>query len=237
MNSSVYYLSDDELTVLGSFLGKQLLYGVESSLFKHWELDDTSQIIALFNRLQERGLFTLDFDGKLHLSSKLYQMIETICHPSRILKLETTTFRGNKEVIYYYEKNHQMIKLKRQDVLHQLSQVQTIFDFDRQPLEINETMTEEMIETVNEYLDWFDEEGALNYLQTKTSDARLVLDIFNNNYDQTKVNSVTWDDQNNMIQETWIVGMKDGQVFEWEKQSLKGGAAHLKEIYLEMIGV
>ena len=238
MNS--YYLSDDQLAVLASLFGANVVYGVESKLFSDWKNSSEPFLIDATKRLEEKNLISIQYDGNVRVKSDLYDMISIVVLPSEILITSKTTFDGLKEVNYYYKKNNQIVQMKKGKKLHQLTFVSEVPFEPKEALEIEETLTSKDIETIDGYLDWFDEDGAKEYLKEHTKQPDLVYQIIDRQFDQLVVQYYRWDNNKIIQKEKIMVGELNQKTFEWMDQDhqifLIKGTEHYQTI-LQMMNV
>lgn len=233
MNNSIY-LSSDEILVLASLLGASRVYGIESQLFSHYDMSSNQKIKEIINRLSEKQLLWLDYEGKFHLNHDLYEMMDGMKDPDALLVMQTTEFSGKKETAYYYKKKQYIYRLQKGQHLHALKKVENPLEYAYSPLEINEHLSQGDLQIIQDYLDWFDEDGAMQYLEKNTQQPKIVKMILDDAYDKTEVQYYQWEKQQLVKQQKLTVGLINQHCFEWilkdNEVLIQGGSQHFKNI-------
>lgn len=238
--SKTYYFSDDELVVLSSLFGGMVIYGVNSKLFSYYHQSDHPQVKQIIDRLEEKGTFYFDYNGKIHFSSEVYDLIETISHPEQLLCIKTTPYSGQNETYYFYKKNDNIYQMKKGRQLLALSKCREPFEIEGVALNISEHLTKKDVLEVEEMMEWFDEVGAFEYLKQHTHQPELVKKIMNNEYDQYHMEYYIWEDKNISYKNLIEVGSMNQELFEWIESGdeiiIQGGIYHYQQIIQKMFG-
>lgn len=229
-----YLFSDDQLAMLSSLMNGNIIYGIESKLFNHWQYINKQKIQDIYNSLQNSNWISIDYEGKIRIEKQLYEMLNVLIAPNELLCLTKSYFNGKKEIYYYYKKDHYLLELKRQNQFHLLSFVSEIPIEKAESIDIDETFTNTDLESVNGYLEWFDEDGAMNYLRNISNKPKYILDILNKNYDEFKVDYYVWNQQKIVRNTNLIVGLMNNLMFEWIEDNatvhIQGGCRHFDSI-------
>lgn len=235
--NNLYYLSDDEIAVLSSLMDGNIIYGIESKLFQSYQQSYHDTVKKTLDRLREKQIIRLDYDGKMHIQKDIYQMITILTQPEHLLRMQTTLFSGEKELNYYY-KQQDILHIKKGQQFHQLEIIEDMPEIIEEALDIDEHLTKNDLENINGFLDWFDEDGAMDYLKDHTSKSKEVMTILDQRFDEIKVEYYVWENQKLIKEEKVMVGIMNQKAFEWIEEGddifIRGGTSHLQAI---MMGV
>lgn len=225
MNNEVYYLSDDQLALLGTLLNGSILYEVNSDLFSTFMESYERKVEDTLQQLEDKKMIKMNYDGTISIQPDIYDLIEVLIQPTQLLILEKVCFDGTHEKHVYYQYKNRVLHINKGRIYHRVSFETTAPFLANSPLVINETISNKTLQTVNDFIDWFDDDAAMDCLKGSTLNANLVMDIIQKKHDELRATYYHWVDDQNILSQDVIVGFMNEQVFEWQE---KNGEVHIR---------
>ena len=216
--NNLYYFSDDELALLASLLNGSVVYGVESKLFSTFKESYHQRVFELFEQLEEKKIIRMDYEGNIRIQPDVYDLITVLIQPTQLLSLQTNYFNGQKERHLYYKKDGKILHLKKGKVYHQVSFENNPPKLNNLPLEINETITQWDLDKVDDYFDWFDEDGAFQYLSQKVKEPQLLMNMIQKKQDELIVEYYRWLTPLRVDSQNLTVGFMNQEAYEWYQE-------------------
>ena len=226
-----FYLSQDEIAVLAGLMGGDIVYGVKSDLFTHYKEHHKQRVKSIMEKMMSRQLFSIDFDNHVSMNSDLYDAMKTIVNASSILSVNE---------IYYFKKDHDIYMMSLGKHLYCIQKCCEKLHLSGDALDIDEFLSDEDYDVIEDALSSFDEDYAYNYLNRKGKNASLIMNIINDNYKKTVVEYYEWKDNMICIQDKIAVGNYEDKYFEIYKDNqltyYKGGLDYTYKYINKMFG-